>query len=451
MPAPPAAIATAEPTPPGARLGGLVRRRPELAIVAVALLARLLWVAAVARNVPVMLVNGDQFSYWYYGREIAAGRGYLSYVTGEASAYYPVGFPVLLAGLFVITDALSVPGGDAVLVGILQAALGALSVWLLYVVGTATFDRRVGLVAAAALAVFPSAVYAAATYSVESAFIALTLATLAIVVTHDWSSRMSWQRATALAVTFAAAVMVRPFALPFLVVIGLAAWRGRGWRDAAKTVALVLAVLALVATPWVIRNEARFGAFIPFSTNLGDTMCMSRFPGSQARFSWASHEWCADPDLPEHVRSGENVKMALRFIRTHPGEEARLVVARFREMMRHDHETLSEALSVHGARGDTAFRVLARSADWTFYVAGAAAVAGIALLGRRRLAETNVQSVLLTAAYLLAIPLGLWGTVRFHVPLTPLIVLLAAFTAVELAERWRMRSAADPQDVSASV
>jgi len=216
-------------------------------------------------------------------------------------------------------------------------------------------------------------------------------------------------------------------------------------------VALVLAGLALVATPWVIRNELRFGSFIPFSTNLGDTMCMARFPGSQARFSWAAHEWCADPDLPEHIRSGENIEMALRFIRAHPDEEARLIVARFREMMRHDHETLDEAMSVHaGALGGSTVRVLARLADWTFFVAGVAAIAGLALLGRRRLAETNVQSVLLTAAYLLAIPLGLWGAVRFHVPLTPFIVLFAAFAAVELAARWSARSATRDQESSAS-
>lgn len=425
-------------------------QRPELVIVAVAAAVRLVWVALVSRNVPIMLQHGDQYSYWYYGREIAAGRGYLSYVTGEASAYYPVGYPLLLASWFWAADLLHIPGGDPILVGVLQATLGAVTVWLVHVVGAATFGRRVGLVAAAVLAVFPSVVYAAATYSVESAFIALTLATLAIAVTHDWSTPPSWQRAGALAVTFAAAVMVRPFALPSLAIVALAAWRGRGWRAAAKVVGTMIGVLALVATPWVIRNEVRFGAFIPFSTNLGDTMCMSRFPGSTAEFSWAVHEWCADPDLPEHVRSGENIKMALRFIRAHPDEEARLIVARFREMMAHDHESLSEAASVHGTIGGRAFTWLARLADWTFVIASASALVGVALLGRRRLAETNVQSVLLTAGYLLAIPLGLWGAVRFHAPLVPFIVLFAAFAGVELLARMRAEARPDDQEVSAA-
>jgi len=429
-----------EPAPITARLAALARRRPELVIVAVALLARLVWVAIVARNVPDP-ARGDQYWYWYWGREIAAGHGYLSSETGEAVATYPVGYLVVLAGLFRLADALSIPGGDAAIVGVYHAVIGALSVWLVYVIGKAAFGRRVGLVAAAVLAVFPSSVYVTATYSIEPTFIVLTLASLALVVAHDWSTPLSPFRSIALATSFAAAVVVRPFALPFLAVIVVAAWRGRGWKQALRTGGLCLVALTVLVAPWAIRNEARFGVFVPFSTNLGDTMCMSRYPGSDARFHWADHEWCADPALPQYLRNDENIKLALRFIRTHPGEEARLVVLRFREMMRHDHETLGEATSVHaGSLGDGTITVLARLADWTFFVAGFASLAGLVLLGRRRLAETNVQSVLLTAGYLLAIPLGLWGAVRFHAPLVPFIVLLATFAAVELTVRVQARA-----------
>ncbi len=41
-------------------------------------------------------MSGDQYSYWYYGHEIAAGRGYISYAT----ACYPIGFPAILAVVF---------------------------------------------------------------------------------------------------------------------------------------------------------------------------------------------------------------------------------------------------------------------------------------------------------------------------------------------------------------
>ena len=46
------------------------------------------------------IAMGDQYSYYYYGREIAEGRGYVSFTTGLPTAYYPVGYPAILAVLF---------------------------------------------------------------------------------------------------------------------------------------------------------------------------------------------------------------------------------------------------------------------------------------------------------------------------------------------------------------
>ncbi|HRE02089.1 MAG TPA: glycosyltransferase family 39 protein, partial [Ilumatobacteraceae bacterium] len=104
-------------------------------------------------------------------------------------AQYPVGYLVVLAALFTVSDFFSIPGGDAVVVGVYHSLIGALSVWLVYLIGRAVFSRRVGMIAAGALAVFPSSVYLAATYSIEPTFIVLSLALAALVVTHDWSTR----------------------------------------------------------------------------------------------------------------------------------------------------------------------------------------------------------------------------------------------------------------------
>ena len=51
--------------------------------------------------------------------------------------------------------------------------------------------------------------------------------------------------------------------------------------------------------PWTIRNAVRLDAFVPTSTNTGDTLCLDRFEGANGGFRWADHEGCADPELPE--------------------------------------------------------------------------------------------------------------------------------------------------------
>src|SRR5690606_33099836 len=68
-------------------------RRWLLVIVAVAAVLRIAWLAYAHSEPPVSVESGDQWSYWYYANEIADGRGYVSYVNGEATAYYPIGYP----------------------------------------------------------------------------------------------------------------------------------------------------------------------------------------------------------------------------------------------------------------------------------------------------------------------------------------------------------------------
>ena len=112
------------------------QRRWLIAIVVVAAALRLGWFAWTKAAPPdSSLESGDQFSYWYYGNEIAAGRGYIGYLTNEATAYYPVGYPAILAGLFWM--ALHTPlTNDLMLVaGLFHVAASIATVALTFVVG----------------------------------------------------------------------------------------------------------------------------------------------------------------------------------------------------------------------------------------------------------------------------------------------------------------------------
>ena len=74
-----------------------------IVIVGVAFALRLAWLLYAKSEAPQdWLQAGDQYSYWYYGNEIAAGHGYVSYVTNQPTAYYPIGYPALLASLFFV-------------------------------------------------------------------------------------------------------------------------------------------------------------------------------------------------------------------------------------------------------------------------------------------------------------------------------------------------------------
>ncbi len=418
-----------------------VERRVLGGIVVVAFVARLVWALYARAEPPVdWFYSGDQFSYYHYGSEIARGRGYISYITGEATAYYPIGYPAILGALYFVVLHTPIPDNLLLATTLFHVVLGTASVALAFVVGRALASVRVGLVAAGLLAVFPNVVYQVATVQLETAFIFLVLVTLAVIVTHDWSGGPpSMRRLLAFGAALGVSVLVRPFAAVLLVGLAAAAATLRiGWRRVAVVVAVPLAVVVALSLPWTIRNAVHMDAFIPSSTNMGDTLCLDRNLDATGGFRFADHDGCVDPGLPEVPRNSGNTKKAIRFVLDHPDRELLQIVRRARFMFRDDHDGIVAVQTLGGGAflSERVVDVAEPVADWYFYAVVALAAVGIpAHAARHRRPER-----LITAsgfAGLLVIPLLLWGNPRFHLPLAPFLVLSAALALDRAWQRWR--------------
>jgi len=123
--------------------------------------------------------HNDAFEYDYYAKSIAAGNGYpeSGYLRQRGpTAIRGPAYPYLLGGVYAVS-------GDSRTVGrVVGAALGALSVLLLYLITRRIWGRRVGLVAAALAAVFPPLVLLSRDLVSETLFIALMLGALLCVL-----------------------------------------------------------------------------------------------------------------------------------------------------------------------------------------------------------------------------------------------------------------------------
>lgn len=417
------------------------------AILAVALVLRLGWGLYALNEEPESWVTGgDQYSYWYYANEIADGNGYISYVTGDASAYYPVGYPAMLATLFWVQEHTPVPDHQPTGVAVLHALMSTATVLFVFLIARALSGTRRALVAAGITALTANLVLYVASYTLEPAFMFLLTAALAVLVTHDWANGPpGWARVLAFGSVLGMSAVVRPFSLPLLLALGVGVVMVKGgWRRALGSVALATVPVVLLVAPWAIRNHQAMDAFVPFSTNLGDTACMDRSLDSTGHYAMSTHDGCADPHLPEAERNSENMKKALSFVIEHPGEEVRLMGRRLAIMVEHSHSGLEETEALHGQiLGDGARRAVTTTADVTFWVTlAAAAVALVTALARRGAPDTRVQrwSVAFILVVLFALPIGLWGNPRFHVPVLPLLAIATA--AIPLPGR-RARAESD--------
>jgi 4-amino-4-deoxy-L-arabinose transferase-like glycosyltransferase len=438
------------PAEPGSDRRDLGQRAPLtrsetrwlVGIVAVAAVLRVAWLVFAHVEAPTdYLESGDQYSYWYHANEIAAGRGYHSYITGEATAYYPIGYPAILAGLFWLTNHVPLVDPDLMLVaGAFHVVVSVATVALTFVVGRRLLGPRAGLVAAALMAVFPNMIYQVTSLQLETTFVFFTLAALAILVDHDWSAGPPGRnRLLAFGAVLAVSALIRPFSVPILVGLFLAVLAvGAGWRRALVSVSIPVLVLLVAFTPWTIRNAAQMDAFVPSSTNMGDTLCIDRNLDATGGFRWSSHDGCVASDLPEAERNRGNTRKAIEFVMEHPDRELLQIVRRARLMFADDHDGVlaAETMGSGPIFSSGTRSLLETTGDWYFFAIVAAAAMGLPWLVRRppRPERLLVMAPLIA---LLFIPLLLWGNPRFHLPLAPFLALSAAVLSLALPRHRR--------------
>lgn len=422
-------------------------RRLLTAIVVAGFALRLGWALGVRPEAPWDWADsGDQFSYYHYGSEIARGRGYVSYITGQATAYYPIGYPALLGALYFVALHTPITNDLMLVTALFHVVLSTASILLVFVVGRAMAGVRVGLIAAAVLAGFPNLVYQVSSVQLETTFIFLVLAALAVIVTHDWATGPpSHRRVLAFGVAMGVAVVVRPFAAVLIVgLVGALAAVRIPWRRVAVLAFLPVGVIVAMSVPWTIRNAVQLDAFVPSSTNMGDTLCIDRNLDAKGGFRFADHDGCVDPDLPEVERNQGNTKKAISFVLHHPDRELLQIVRRARIMFGGDHDGIEAVQTLGGGEMLTPRMVDATEtfADRYFFAVLALAVVGLPTYFRHdgRPARLIALSGLVG---LLVIPLLLWGNPRFHLPLAPFMALSAA-GAIDAGWRWRDRGKVVP-------
>ena len=431
-------------------------RRPNVdprlaAVVVVAFLLRLVWVLTTTKA-PVFIESGDAYSYFFYGRQFAEGGGYLNLDgSGQATAYYPPGYPAILGGLFWLLLHTPLPdtaGALAMAGSLLHVVLGTGSVALTFVIARSIAGGRTALVAAGLLAVWPNVVFYTSTLQLETTFVFLALATLAIPITHDWSSGRppGALRMAVFGAALAGACLVRPFAAPFVVVPAVAALvAGAGLKRSGIVAAAAALPFVVLLVPWTLRNQRAMGAALPFSSNTGDTVCLDRSLDAEGGFRFADHEGCADPELGEVERNAESTRLAIEFVKDHPDREALQIVRRLRLIFGNDNDGLYavERGTNNPFLPDTLRTTLRRTADTYFFVVLALAAVGlvrllVGLRSRSRLVAARVVLVVLPFLALTGTAALLWGTPRFHQPTTPFLAMFASVALVTVRRRGAM-------------
>jgi 4-amino-4-deoxy-L-arabinose transferase-like glycosyltransferase len=426
---------------------GRAARRRTLALaalIALALALRLGWIAW-ADFRPTL--SDDAGRYDFLGRSLAEGGGFVN-PNGATTMFWPPGYPFVLAAVYKLWPERAFGDHEVIAALVLNAALGAATVALTYALARRAYDERVGLVAAAMVALFPSLVFFAGVTLTETAFTTLLLLGVWLIVVSDERRDVRIVALAALVLGFA--TLVRGLALLAPLALVPYGWRIHGaWRPALLRAGVIAAAMLLVVAPWTIRNYVESGSLVGISSNAGVDFYIGHSEGADGRGRKVDELVFQYPELPaaeaEARVSSDGFERGVRWAARHPLTEVSLSARKVWWLWYRDDEALRWT-DGHGERDvmpegvRRALIVLSNVFYWPVVLLAAAAL----LTTRWWRRPAGVLLVALLVCWTLA-HVAFFGDPRFHAPMTPVIAVFAAAAIVAGVSRATRRGATAPR------
>jgi 4-amino-4-deoxy-L-arabinose transferase-like glycosyltransferase len=370
---------------------------------------------------------------WYFERAVGLlnGGGYA--VQGQPTAFWPVGYPAFLAGLFAVF------GPSIEVAKAANLVLSAVAMAFVYRIARRATGSEGAARAALLLAVlYPTPVFYTELLYSEPLFMALLLAGIDLLP-GACEERRRWVVVAMAGACFGLASLVKTQALllPALLVGGALVLRRIGFRRAVLTGLVAYAACLAVITPWTLRNWMVLGQPVLISTNGGFNLYMGNNPWNR----WGSYMWPAPPEftaatenlnilkaIPDEV--GLNARLnrtAIAYIRDNPVEAVLRVPYKLYQFFRFDPLPLMQAeigarrngRDVHGLV--TAVAPLAEV--WHWAMMWSAFLFPVLFRLVRRPADAALAAFV-PVAYFGLITAVFFGEARFNLPLLPLYPVL---------------------------
>jgi 4-amino-4-deoxy-L-arabinose transferase-like glycosyltransferase len=423
--------------------------RPSVAAGALAGLAAARWVVpalfVLTLGVRLLLILAwpqTPFSdgAWYLLRagEIARGMGFQE--AGHPTAFWPVGFPALLAGSIGLTGSAVV--GPALVNLASAAATLALILWFARALGVGEPGARI---AGLLYALYPAnIVYAGAPVS-ETSSTALAMAAFALLI----AGRRRWPLLILAGLAFGAATLMRAQML-FFPVGGIVALmlvdRRFAWRPALRALLVVHLAMAAVVLPWTLRNERVLGAPVLVSTNGGVALLTGAYDGATG--DWTGWENTAVWDrsgIPYAQRVERQVELDVRFkalatqwIAAHPGRWTALGAKKMTLLWRKDSDAFW-AMHESYPEQDRGWMLVAL-ADQLYYLALLALSLPALAVGLRGIVRRDGDTARLALlgcmpAFVTLTAFVFTGQIRYHFPAMPFLIVAAGWTLTRFAAR----------------
>lgn len=252
-------------------------RRSLVAVGALALFIRLVYLWEISKSPFWNLLLGDGTAYDKWARQIAAGEW-----IGKEVFYQAPLYPYFLGVIYAVFHP------SIVLVRFVQVAFGALSCVLLAIAGVRLLGKRAGLIAGLLLAVYPPAIFFDSIVQKSVLDLLFMCALFVFIGTASLMPRRAVVHWLLAGVSLAALILTRENAIVLLGV--LPAWIGvflRQWpvRERAIRACIVLLGAACILMPVAFRNKYVGGEFHLTTSQFGPNFYIGNNAGADGTYS----------------------------------------------------------------------------------------------------------------------------------------------------------------------
>lgn len=379
-----------------------------LLLLCVAIVARIAWAVSVLPRTPVV----DEQNYVGHAVRLAEGLGYVN-GDGERVAYWPVGYPVVLAAAYTLL-------GQSELTAVsLQILLGIATCLLISILGSATFGPAVGRLAALMIGLYPTHVFYSTLYLTEPLFTLLVTAAQMLLL----RSVRSWPAAIFAGLTLGCATLVRPAAMLLPGFLYVWYWI-QGLRRQALVVTLLVGCGMLAAiSPWLARNHDLTGRWTVVSTTGGYNFWIGNHPGAFGGYAYSR-------EILSALRGGDRddlsrgYRLGVEAILNRPMEAAVRMARKASYFLALETDGVLWNLNGLPARPPMSVTL----ALLGLANAGYAVVLALAVLGMLTTARGHPLGslFLIVSGYYVLIALVFFGDPRHHYPLLPVATIFGA-------------------------
>lgn len=281
------------------------------------ILIRLIW---------VLTVETEQVSdaLWYHTAALGLAETGSYSLDNQPTAFFPVGYPAFLAGLYALF------GKDLLVGQIANVLLSAFLLFFSYELARKWFSDKIALASLFVLVIYPNHIAYCSLLLNELLFTTLVLGGLWFLAKtpkklNSWWAGLLW----------AIGCHVKPWLILLPLVLAIC---NKKFLPLRGLVPIYLAIL-IMTLPWAYRNVKQLGAWVPYSTNGGINLLIGNNLHATGTYHFEGEVAnLLDSTLTEVARNQQASATAISYLTQHPWQSIQRIPLKWYYLFHHGNE-----------------------------------------------------------------------------------------------------------------